>query len=109
MENLNPGEFLIKIRWGATVEEGDKPKEYSFVTQDELTAFTDGVEEGSGWMDFNIIYAKPIKNGFSARIKFGWTQHDTVVHHFQTNETMQAFLKGVEESCGWVKYEEVEA
>lgn len=45
----------VSILWGVTPDVGDEATTYSFVTKGELTAFLEGVEEGNGWMDWELV------------------------------------------------------
>jgi hypothetical protein len=46
----------ITILWGATPElDGRRPQTYQFDTEIELNAFIKGVEEASGWLEYEII------------------------------------------------------
>lgn len=45
--------FKVKIRWGSM--EPTDPFEYEFKTEAERDAFLYGVEESSGWMDYEIV------------------------------------------------------
>jgi hypothetical protein len=45
--------FTVKIRWGSM--EQTQPFEYSFVTEAGRDAFLYGVEESSGWMDYELV------------------------------------------------------
>ena len=47
--------FSIRILWGSAPEPGDEPSTYSFGTQAELDAFTEGVEAAEGWLDYQVI------------------------------------------------------
>jgi hypothetical protein len=47
--------FEVKIQWGSDIS-SDKPvKVYRFATQAELNAFFEGVDEASGWLDYDIV------------------------------------------------------
>lgn len=49
--------FKVKIVWGSTESNytEKQPCTYSFKTEEELTAFLDGVEEACGWMDYEVV------------------------------------------------------
>lgn len=57
MTNPNCGKFCLKITWGdrQTREENPCPCEYDFKTEAERTAFLQGVDESSGWLDYEIV------------------------------------------------------
>ena len=46
--------FSVNIRWGSDPDQ-DVVSHYSFKTAAELSSFLDGVEESSGWMDYDIV------------------------------------------------------
>lgn len=50
MSNEKP--FKVTIAWGGEKQIESK---YSFATEAELTAFLYGVDESSGWMDYEIL------------------------------------------------------
>lgn len=46
----------VKILWGSQPQLNEtKPVEYEFDTPEELEAFLKGVDEASGWLDYDII------------------------------------------------------
>lgn len=45
--------FKVRIRWGSS--EPTEPFEYEFKTVEERDAFLYGVDEGNGWMDYEIV------------------------------------------------------
>lgn len=54
--------FTVKILWGSEDvrrndydDESVNPSEYSFNTQAEKDAFLMGVDEASGWFDYEIV------------------------------------------------------
>ena len=57
MTNPNCGKFCLKITWGErqTREENPSPCEYTFKTEAEQKAFLQGVDESSGWLDYEIV------------------------------------------------------
>jgi hypothetical protein len=44
----------VTILWGQALRK-DKPDTYEFDTEEELYAFLHGVEESSGWMEYEIL------------------------------------------------------
>jgi hypothetical protein len=56
-EEANCGNFCLKIKWGEsqTREENPRPCEYIFKTEAEQKAFLQGVDESSGWLDYEIV------------------------------------------------------
>lgn len=56
---MNPIMFKISILWGSAPEPEDTPITYEFATKGELTAFLDGVEAASGWLDYEIVEEEP--------------------------------------------------
>lgn len=49
--------FTVSIRWGSS--EPTEPVDYSFATKEELAAFVTGVDEASGWMEYEIVSETP--------------------------------------------------
>lgn len=52
------GSFQVRIQWGSesTREDmGNVVSTYAFDTEDELSAFLKGVDEASGWMDYEVM------------------------------------------------------
>lgn len=49
IEGMN---YVITIKWG---KDGCKEYTYGFNTVDELEAFTFGVEQSNGWMDYEVV------------------------------------------------------
>ena len=49
--------YSVSIRWGSnTIPENERPIcQYVFKTQAELDAYLQGVDDGNGWMDYEII------------------------------------------------------
>ena len=47
--------YGVFILWGQYHENGDTPVYYEFDTPEELGAFLRGVEESSGWLDYDIL------------------------------------------------------
>ena len=48
--------FTVHIRWGSSEETQDaNSSTYTFETEAELVAFTLGVDQASGWMDYEQI------------------------------------------------------
>ena len=45
----------ISILWGEWPQDGDKAETYKFKTQGELDAFMLGVDESSGWQNYDIV------------------------------------------------------
>jgi hypothetical protein len=45
--------FWVRILWGA-VPEDNEPCEYDFDTRAELNAFMDGVDQASGWLEYDV-------------------------------------------------------
>jgi|6_EtaG_2_1085325.scaffolds.fasta_scaffold10124_9 hypothetical protein len=52
MTNPNCGKFCLKIKWGVG---GSVESEYIFKTEAEVVAFLLGVDESSGWLDYEIV------------------------------------------------------
>ena len=54
--------YWVKILWGEAEEYEDT---YYFDTEKELNAFLDGVEEGNGWLSYDITNSnkKELING----------------------------------------------
>jgi hypothetical protein len=50
--------FVAKIRWGTDSEARETLCEYKFKTQAELEAFLRGVDEASGWSDYELVEEK---------------------------------------------------
>ena len=46
--------FKTTILWGESPGPGDAAKTYEFETAAELSAFIQGVEEASGWMNYSF-------------------------------------------------------
>lgn len=46
--------FSVTILWGQALRK-DEPDTYEFDTEKELHAFLHGVEESSGWMEYEIL------------------------------------------------------
>ena len=65
MTNPNCGNFCLKIKWKGlgypilgeiqTREENPRPWKYIFKTEAEQKAFLQGVDESSGWLDYEIV------------------------------------------------------
>ena len=66
MTNPNCGNFCLKIKWlewdeenllkwGETREENPRACEYIFKTEAEQKAFLQGVDESSGYLDYEIV------------------------------------------------------
>lgn len=55
-EAIEEKQFTVRILWGMEPDSDNEPTEYSFATEAELDAFLHGVEEGSGWIDYKVIY-----------------------------------------------------
>jgi len=50
----------VRIRWGSGMGGDEKPlQEYEFSTLAELNAFLEGVDEASGWLDYEQIDPEP--------------------------------------------------
>ena len=49
--------FWCRIEWGSeqTKEENDCAELYQFATEGEMDAFLEGVDEASGWMDYEVV------------------------------------------------------
>jgi len=50
--------FTVKIVWGSAQtreDNGDEAISYEFASKAELKAFLEGVEEGCGWTDYDIV------------------------------------------------------
>jgi hypothetical protein len=47
--------FSVQILWGSHPDPDQEPKLYEFNTKDELDTFMDGVNEASGWLDYEIV------------------------------------------------------
>jgi hypothetical protein len=47
--------FVAHIGWGSIHEEGERSVEYSFATEAERDAFLLGVDEASGWLDYEQL------------------------------------------------------
>ena len=45
--------YKISILWGQTPDDGQEAVTYSFNTQEELNAFTLGVDEMDGWLGYD--------------------------------------------------------
>ena len=45
----------VSILWGSSPDPDNGPSEYEFKTAAELSAFLLGVEESSGWMDYEVV------------------------------------------------------
>ena len=50
----NSEKFSVTILWGQALRK-DEPDTYEFDTEKELYAFLHGVEESSGWMEYEIL------------------------------------------------------
>jgi len=50
--------FKVKIRWGVTSYGSDQTKSYEFITEKEMDAFLQGVEEANGWLEYEILEDK---------------------------------------------------
>ena len=55
--------YKISILWGQTPDDGEKAITYRFNTQEELNAFTLGVDEMDGWLG----YDDTVKEGYVYR------------------------------------------
>ena len=56
MTNPSCGNFCLKIRWGEIQTREETPVcEYIFKTEAEQKAFLQGVDESSGWLDYEIV------------------------------------------------------
>ena len=53
-ERKHANKFSITILWGHALRK-DKPDTYEFDTEEELYAFMHGVNESSGWMEYEIL------------------------------------------------------
>lgn len=74
---MSKPKYTMTIRWGAEDFDEDAPwldseedklesllersKTYSFNTLGELQAFGKGVEEGEGWLDYEILKTEPVR------------------------------------------------
>ena len=47
--------FKVKIHWGVTSFGDDQVKTYEFDTEKEMDAFLFGVDEGNGWLEYEIL------------------------------------------------------
>lgn len=45
----------IKILWGSHPEPDQEPKLYEFNRKEDFLNFMDGVEEASGWLEYEVI------------------------------------------------------
>lgn len=52
LETVGEGKFFVTIAWGS---DRTSRKRYRFQTRVELKAFLAGVEEGTGWLDFEVM------------------------------------------------------
>ena len=50
-----PRAYGCRIRWGTDPEAQAKPCSYSFATKAELEAFLLGVDESSGWLEYEVV------------------------------------------------------
>ena len=53
-ERKQAPKFSITILWGQALRK-DEPDTYEFDTEKELEAFLHGVNESSGWMEYDIL------------------------------------------------------
>jgi len=47
--------FTVKIIWGITTLPDSKASTYQFDTEKEMEAFLYGVDEGNGWLDYDVV------------------------------------------------------
>lgn len=53
--------YRVKILWGSNPELDERePIEYEFATTGELAAFLHGVDEGNGWLEYDLVEEKVI-------------------------------------------------
>lgn len=53
-----PKPFVVRIRWGSAATREENPDgvcEYEFDTKAELDAFHKGVDESSGWSEYEVV------------------------------------------------------
>lgn len=47
--------YTVTIRWGSTYPSEGDLKTYTFLTEEEMHSFLDGVDEAMGWLDYEVM------------------------------------------------------